>query len=167
MFKPQLFGGEKVPAEEVCKVASQKGRVAPLKNPWHTKKCWALEHGPYPLQDMIILRYPFNPFVKFLRGGVSYWPMEVCFRLQDRSQSFKGEEEGSKYNIFQVFGTIETSCNRWPPVSWFRTCSIPIKCFMHKSTYLFTSFTSQQHPAVWHASHIPYIANAWLLISIG
>ena len=68
---------------------------------------------------MIILRYPFNPFVNFFfgGGGVSYCPMEVCFRLQDRSQSFKGEEEGSKYNIFQVFGTIETSCNPWPPVS--------------------------------------------------
>ena len=169
MFKPQLFGGEKVPAEEVCKVASQKGRVAPLKNPWHTKKCWALEHGPYRLQDMAIygpwLSFWSYPFVKFLKE-VRSWPMEVCFRLQDRSQSFKGEEEGSKY-IFQLFGTNETSCNRWPPDLWFGTCSIPIKCFMHKSTYLFTSFTSQQHPAVWHASHIPYVANAWLLISIG
>ena len=167
MFKPQLFGGEKVPAEEVCKVASQKGRVAPLKNPGHTKNAgpWNMGLTGFKIWPYMAHGYHFGAIHSSnSQGGknLDQWKFVLGCKIDP-----KGEEEGSKYNIFQLFGTIETSCNRWPPDLWFGTCSIPIKCFMHKSTYLFTSFTSQQHPAVWHASHIPYIANAWLLISIG
>lgn len=116
MFKPQLFGGEKVPAEEVCKVASQKGRVAPLKNPWHTKKCWALEHGPYRLQDMAIygpwLSFWSYPFVKFLKE-VRSWPMEVCFRLQDRSQRWRGRIQVQNISIIWNYRNVLQPLASW------------------------------------------------------